>query len=131
MPAPNVATINQSSIIKWSDGTLFDGWALFVLSLPLTYSAATLANQNPPQVIGQRFRADIINGVPDGSVRVYYTTSIDPPGCQYAVWWYDTTDKQIYAPSLASELFTVTTSPVSLPNVSLQRPITTSALPTL
>lgn len=116
----------------WSDNsTKFDGWALFVLQYPTGYTFATVANQNPPQRIAGRFRVNIINGVPDNSVRVDYTTSLEPPNCMYAVWWYDGADVSIYAPTASTELFSVTASPVTLPAVVLNKPAAPTTLPSL
>lgn len=130
MPYPLVATI-ASTPIYWSDATtLWDGTVLFVLSRPSGYTQSTVINQNPAQVVGDHVRIKIVNGVPDQSARVIYTSYLDPPGCKYAAFWYDTEGTSIYTPTLGSELFTVISTPKALPVVTLTKPTAASIIPT-
>src|SRR5687767_13137280 len=114
MPAPNIATISQTTI-NWSNDTPFNGYIVMVLAFPSGYTHATLANQNPTQRIGDHIKVKITNGIPDGTVRVPYTTSLLPPGCKWTFWWYDATGTLIHTPTnTTTELLAVTTATITL-----------------
>lgn len=130
MPYPLVATI-ATTVIKWSDNTTpFDGSVLLLIARPTGYTATTIVNQAPQQTVGDHIRVRLVAGVPDQSARVIYTSYLNPPGCKYSAIWYDAEGTLIYTPTLTSELFTVTSTPLALPVVVLTKPTAANVLPT-
>lgn len=111
MAVPQTAAL-AGPLVKYSDGvTLFDGWAVLSLNFPTGHSFATISNQLVPQRVGDKFRVRIEQGVYDQSVRVYQSTSLQPPNTQYSALFYDSEDVLLGA----TGLFSVTANPFTVP----------------
>lgn len=132
MPQPRTATFNQTTQVTWSDGSLFNGFALVGLVVPLDgtstpYATVAMGDFYPQYRLPQFTVCPIINGVFNNSVGLYYNEDISPPNTQYAYWVYDVTGKRIAGPSA---LFSVSSSPVALPALTLTVPTVGSTPPT-
>lgn len=127
MAIPTVATL-AGPLVKYSDGvTLFDGWVVLILAYPSGYTSATIANQLIPQIIGDRFRVRIQQGVYDTSARVYYNTSLEPPNTKYAAYFFDNSGAQ----TGVTALFTVNASPFAITVPSMTVTTATGVTPPL
>jgi len=125
MSIPNSASL--AGTVLYNDGiTPFDGWVLLMLAYPTGYSFATVANQLIPQRLGDRVKVRIQKGVYDQSARVYFNSSLEPPGTKYAAFFYDNNDSQLGN----TGLFTVSTSPYTITVPSLALPTAASVVPT-
>ena len=125
MAYPLVATL--AGTVKYNDGvTLFDGWVLLLMAYPTGYTYATVANQLYPQRVADRLLVRIQQGVYDQSVRVYYTTSLDPPNCKYVGYFYDSNNASLGN----TGLFSVTSSPITLSVPSMTVPVAPVSVPT-
>lgn len=128
MPVPSFATFNGT--YYWSDATVFDGFVVAVLAYPGSYTQVLIANQSPVQRIGDHVKVRITAGVPDGSAHLYYNGSLDPPNTKWCFYWYAADGTLVYTPTNATtELFTVSTSPYTLPTVSIVKPTAAAAIP--
>lgn len=100
-PAVNPKTAQMAGNVTWSTGAPFDGYLLLVLVPPLDNSLnawPTLqigSGKYPPQRVPLRTIIPIVQGTYDPSTRVFFNSSIDPPGTQYAPYWFDNNKKQI------------------------------------
>jgi hypothetical protein len=114
-------TTSLTGTVAYLDGTLFDGWGVFLEAFPTGYSYATINNQLIPQKIGDRFRVRIKHGVYDGSTRVYQNNSLQPPNTQYVAYFYDNEDQLMGS----TGLFTVSVTPfsISVPPMTVNLPI--------
>jgi hypothetical protein len=136
MPAPTlpqVATLNQNTVVSWSNGDAFNGYLLIGLVLPqggTTYWAEVdLGGQSPGERIPLFQRVAIVNGQFENNVGVIYTTSLSPPNTRYVCWYYDQSvypPRQIAGPS---PVFTVTSTPLTPPSLTLTAPIIGSVIP--
>lgn len=125
MAYPSFATLTGT--VTYSDGvTLFDGWVLLLLAFPSGYTYATVGDQLVPQQVGDHIRVRIQNGVYDGSARIYFNTSIQPPSTKYVAYFYDNENTQLGV----TALFTVSSSPYTISVPSMTKPSATAVVPT-
>ena len=127
------ALFSQAQTFSWSNGDLFNGAAIIGLVVPtLSGTAATVW----PQVnYGETFdnvplpksfaKIPITEGKLDSSLGLFYTSEMTPPNIQYIHYIMDSTNKVIAGPGT---LFNVTSSPVTLPTLTLTVPSQTNAV---
>ena len=131
---PQSATLDQSVTITWSDGSLFSGFLLLGLVVPSSGGTAwaelDLGGQAPGERIPLFTKIPVINGKFDNTVGVLYNTSISPPETKYAAWYYDQSvfpPRQIAGPTA---LFTVSSSTLTPPAITLPLPTAGVTAPT-
>ena len=123
MPYPMVASL--AGTVKYSNGTLFDGYVLLLIAPPPGYTSASIMNQLIVQPICDHVKVRIQQGVYDQSARIYYTSYLEPPNCQYVAYFYDNNDIQLGH----TALFTVTANPYTITVPALTIPSATSVIP--
>ena len=131
---PQTATLNQSETITWANGDLFNGFLLLGLVLPnsggTTWAEVDLGGQSPAERIPIFTRVPVVDGKFDNSIGVLYNSSIAPPNTKYAAWYYDTSTyppRKIAGPST---LFTVSSTPLTPPSLTLTTPTAGTDAPT-
>jgi hypothetical protein len=128
MPFNRVQLVSTSPI-KWSDGTLFNGYALLIMALPtqgnLQWTQVALRNSTPKLKCPQRVKIPIREGVYDTYTMLWSTDSLVPENVVYSVWFYDDTDQLI---AIGSQLFAITAG--TTPNTSIQYTLNPPTLPT-
>ena len=136
MPAPSlpsVATLSQTASIAWSDGTLFNGFLLIGLVVPITGTAwaeLDLGGQSPGERIPLYTKVPVIEGQFSNEVGVIYNTSISPPNSKYACWYYDNSNYPVRQIAGPSTLFTVTSATLTPPALTLTVPTAGTVAPT-
>jgi hypothetical protein len=126
MTTPQSATLSPAASITWSDGTLFNGFLLLGLVVPSSggtpWAELDLGGQAPGERIPQFTRVPVVEGKFDTTVGVLYNTSISPPGSQYSAWYYDQSTYPPRAIAGPSTLFSVTSTPLTPPALTLTAP---------
>lgn len=133
MAVPRKALFSQAQVINWSNGDGFNGAALVALVIPtLSGTAITVW----PQVnYGENFdnmplpknfaKIPIVEGKLSDTLGLFYNSEITPPNTQYIHYIMDSNNKVVAGPGT---LFSVTSSPVTLPTLTLTVPSTTNAV---
>lgn len=123
---PQSATLDQSVTVSWSNGDTFNGFMLVGLVVPSTGGTAwaelDLGGQAPGERIPLWTKVPIVDGKFDSTVGILYNAAIAPPNTKYAAWYYDQSTnppRQIAGPS---DLFTVTSTPLTPPSLTLTVP---------
>ena len=116
MPTPASTRIVSEETIKWTNGSLFNGFILVEMStLPTGLTYATLAGY-PLVRVPIFVKVPIIDGVIASDVRIWQNASLSPPGnsvlstTSYTLYWYDSTGTARNGSSVAyftSEEYTV------------------------
>ncbi len=127
MAYPTVATL--AGLVTYSNATPIDGYALILVAYPQTYTPTqiSIANQLIPQRIGDRIKVRIQQGQWDGSARIIFNSSLEPPNTKYACYFYDNDDVLL---GNVSTLFTVNTSPYTINWSTATIPTAPTVLPT-
>lgn len=130
---PQYATLSQSESITWSNGDLFNGFLLLGLVVPIGGSTAwaelDLGGQSPGERIPIFTRVPVVNGQFDNSVGVIYNSSIAPPNTKYACWYYDQSSNPPRKIAGPSSLFTVSSSTLTPPALTLTVPTAGTVAP--
>lgn len=124
---PNVATPDQSTVIRWSNNDLFNGFMLVGLVVPnaggtTPWAELDLAGQAPGERIPIFTKVPIANGQMSNSVGIIYNTSLSPPNSRYAAWLYD---NSVYPPHQVAgptALFDVLTATFNAPTMTPTAP---------
>lgn len=124
--------------ITWSDGSLFNGFAVVGIVLPTTGGSAYPEIQLEGNT--SRFEIPIWATIPikDGAFHsqsgLWYNADINPPNTKYAIYYYDSAWVQIAGPAsssdfflVASESFTPTTYTLNVPTLSTTIPVPVDA----
>ncbi len=136
MPAPTlpqVATLDQSVVVSWANGDLFNGFLLLGLVLPVTtttWAEVDLGGQFPGERLPIFTKVPIVSGQFSNSVGVIYTSSLNPPNTRYAGWYYDNSSyppRQIAGPTatfaVTSATLTPTVPTLTTPTVGVVLPV--------
>ena len=124
---PTTTKIVTSANVTWSGGSLFSGYLLLGVALPLDSNGVQWAHVNlfgTSQPLPQWTVIPIIEGVLDNNTSVFPNSQIDPPNTKYAAYWYDNTWKLIYpfpAGTLPT-LFTITGATYTITPPTLTSP---------
>lgn len=129
---PSVATITPSvNPILWSNGKPFNGWIAMGLAVPTAsgtpYPTVSVDSSSPQLRLPIWAPIPITNGIVNQNTFVYFTSTIEPPNCQYVAYWYDINFVLISGPSV---LFTITSSPYTITVPTLTVPVAAVAGPT-
>ena len=131
MPSPQVAKL--AGTILWSDGSLFQGFAVIGLVLPQSGSVdwpeLTIEPNSPRQRIPLWSTIPIKDGVFNQALGLWFNTDINPPNSKYAIWLYDASNKQVVAPGSSADFFTVTTDPHTIVVVAPTVPSASTVVP--
>lgn len=131
MATPRIGKFPTTTVI-WSDGTLFNGFAL-ISYVPATGGAGTytetdFGRTSPAEQLPQFAMVPIIDGLYNTALGLYFNAEISPPGSTYIARIYDTTKRVIGGPTAP---FTVTTDPInSIPSMTLTVPTSGGTAPT-
>ena len=136
MPFNRVQLVS-SSPIKWSDGTLFNGYVILIMALPTQgtqqWTNVALRNSLPKLKCPQRVKVPIREGVYDTYTMLWSTDSLVPENEVYSCWFYDDTDQLI---AIGSQLFAIiagttpnTTIPYTLNPPTLPAPTAATTYP--
>lgn len=121
-------TARATGTISWSDGTLFNGFALIGLRKLTDGSAEwadfTLGHQGQKLRLPKWQKIPIADGAFNQDVELRYNADISPPGSQYVAFYYDSTKRAIGS---ASAYFSVASSTVAIPTVTLTAPVSGGA----
>lgn len=123
----------------WSDGTLFNGYAVINFAVPMNGATAwptvSLAKQSPGINLPLSVRIPIVEGNPDMSVGVIYNSDITPPNTYYQAWLYEMNGVEVAGPTdaftVSSDPFTLAFGTITIPSsgavVPPDDPVTTTA----
>lgn len=132
MANPRSAKFTTTPVL-WSDGSNFNGFAVIALVFPtasgVNWPELTIEPGTPRQRLPIWHTVPIVDGVFNQALGLWYNTDINPPNTKYAIWYYDTANKLVAAPSSASDFFTVTDTPVAPTVYTLTVPIAGTAVP--
>lgn len=122
---PSTATITPSvNPVLWSTTKPFNGWLVLGLAVPtlssIPYPTISEDSTSPQVRLPIWTPIPITDGVINQNTKIFFTSTIEPPNCQYVAYWYDVNYEQIAGPS---SLFTVTASPYTLTVPTLTAPI--------
>jgi len=128
---PQSAKLN--GVITWSDGSLFNGFAVIGLILPTSSGVAWPELTIEPNDLKQRLPLWSTIPIKDGSFNqalgLWFNTAINPPNSKYALWLYDLSGKQVLAPASSGDFFTVMTNPHTISVSSLTVPTAGTVIP--
>lgn len=131
MANPRVGKLTGT--ISWSDGSLFNGFAVIGLVLPTSggnpWPELSIEPNSPQQRIPIWSTIPISAGAFNTSVGLWYNEDIDPPNTKYAIYYYDSSLEQVGAPSSASDFFTITAATTTPPTYTLTVPIAGTVVP--
>ena len=131
MASPRVAKL--AGTVLWSDGSLFQGFAVIGLIVPtlsgVSWPELSLEPNSPRERIPLWSTIPIKNGVFNQALGLWFTDDINPPNTKYAIWYYDSSNVQIAGPVDSSDFFTVTADPTTPPMYSLVAPTAGVAIP--
>lgn len=114
------ATLTSTATIAWSDGATFDGYLVFLIVVPPTYQmtgpngeviskSPTLAKASPQQFCPLWEVIPIRNGVLPSNCKILRTDALNPRGCQYRVFLFDSSWTQLTGVSgISTSTFAVT-----------------------
>ncbi|CAB4142894.1 hypothetical protein UFOVP434_48 [uncultured Caudovirales phage] len=133
MTEPRKAKFSQSQTFTWSNGQSFDGAAIIGLVIPTQSGTAetvwpmvNYGNTDLPFALPKSFaRIPIKEGVLSNNLGLFYNDDITPPNTQYVHYIIDANEKVIAGPGT---FFTVSTTPITLPTLTLTAPTTTNAV---
>ena len=128
---PSVATIVASTTtVQWSNGKNFNGWLALGLAVPTMsgtpYPTISVDAEMPQVRVPQWTPIPITDGVINTNTFIYFTTTLEPPNCQYVAYWYDVNFVLVSGPSA---LFSVTASPYTITVPTLTVPVAAVAGP--
>lgn len=115
--------------INWSDGSPFNGWAVFLLVPPDGYSRMFLADVFPKVQIPLRIAVPVVNGVFNQNCRVWYNADLEPVNSKWVIYWLDFTGTTIASPATMSDAFSISTATHTVTPPTLTAPTTESVLP--
>lgn len=133
--SPRTAQLTSAANIAWSNGSLFDGFALVGLAVPVDPDNS---NAPWPQLMKGRgsfpfqrlplwAKIPIIQGVFDSNSTLFFNADIDPPNTQYVAYFYDSANVRR---GTSSGLFTVSADPTTVTIPTLTAPTAAGAPPT-
>jgi hypothetical protein len=133
MADPRKAKFSQDQIFTWSNGALFNGSAIIGLVIPTVSGTAdtvwpeiNYGNTNLFFSLPKSFaKIPIKEGKLSSDLGLFYNTDITPPNTQYIHYIIDSNNKVISGPG---SLFTVSSTPVTLPTLTITVPTTTNAV---
>lgn len=106
--APRTANLATSpDPVLWSDGSLYNGYVWFGLTLPSGYTTPYLYNSAKSQAIPRYGKIPVTGGVIDSSTKLFWNADIVPPGSTYRFYWFDDNDSLIAPSSGTAGAFTV------------------------
>lgn len=120
-PLPRVALFNTNTQYKWSNGILFNGFMLVEMLIPsdgvTPWAEVDYGNIFPGLTLPRMQKIPIVDGQANGACGLFLNEDLVPPGSQYVIWFYDSTNRQLAGPSapvvvVASMLNTGFTPPV-------------------
>jgi hypothetical protein len=83
------AQLTTAAPITWSDGELFNGYILLILSPPTGAGAPfVLSGTGMAIAVPLRFFVRIVDGVIQSQDKIWRTDSLQPPGARYSCFWY-------------------------------------------
>lgn len=122
-----------SGTVTWSNGDLFNGFALFILQPPtassIPWPQIWSQSTNTPTEIPLRTPIPINNGQFNNQAELIQNDSIDPPNTRYTVYYYDNTRKLVGS---VTTPFAVNTNPYtpSVPTLTVPvAPVTPTNFP--
>jgi len=128
---PRVGKFEPSTLITWSDGSTFSGYAYVALIAP-TYGVSDDATSlelkqfAPPSQVPNRIPIPIREGKYNGSVGLWFNGDLVPPNSTYEMALFDTTKRQVTS---FSSPFSVSTDPFTPPSLSPTVPTQGSSVP--
>ncbi len=125
------AKINDATPVTWSNGANFTGILRVGIVVPsfgvdTDSEGVTVLNVTPTLNLPLNTIFPVTNGKIDQSTELLYNASISPPNSQYVCWFYDSVGRLIAGPSTQ---FSVTSTPVTLPVLTLTAPVVGSTIP--
>jgi len=133
MAVPRRATFSQTQSFTWSTGEAFNGAAIIGLVIPTTsgtaetvYPEVNYGNESENYPLPKNFaRVPIHEGKLSSALGLWYNADITPPNTQYVHYLIDSTNRVC---TVAGAFFTVNSSPVTLPTLTITSPVTTNAV---
>ena len=132
---PTSTKIVTSTPVTWSDGSLFSGYILLGLAMPIDSNGvqwASIRLYGTSQQLPQWTVIPVIEGVVDNNTSIFPNTQLDPPNTKYAIYWYDNTWKLVYpfpAGTIPS-LVTITGATYTLTQPTITAPTSPTAAET-
>jgi hypothetical protein len=129
MASPRIS-YPDSSVITWSNGDLFNGFALIGIALPTSSGTAFLGvrygNSGISEAVPQWYKVPVRDGVLHSSSGLLYNADLTPPASIYYGWFYTSNGPTAGGPSRMiagpSASFSVTAPTFAIPALTLPVP---------
>lgn len=130
MPTQQKAKIVTAADVEWaSSAGKFNGFLLLGIALPTGYSEVFLEDADSRVRLPQWLAIPVQNGVVNAEARVFFTSSLEPPNCRYAPFWYD--ENWTRVSTTTPTLLEIEADPYTITPPTLTAPTAPVAAPTL
>lgn len=133
MADPLKGLFSQTQSFVWTTGELFEGAAIIGIVIPTTdgttagvYPQISYGGSSQSYFLPKGFaRVPIVDGKLSSSLGLFYNADINPPNTQYIHYIIDSSNRIVSGPGT---LFTVSSTPITLPTLVLTSPVITAAV---